>query len=178
MCIGLPRVLPAPAWNLIARLVPILPLQKYMVGLFVLMTIIAIPAMVVFAQGSRMPRLVLDPVGMSQLSLGNTGDPLRSVYVQDPDSSSLFASANATITTDVWGWGLTSVGTLQRLGVECASSRRPCCTSDRRSAVHCPRPRAPTSTQVRATSSVSVTSSTRGCSLRALHGFACECATW
>ena len=84
--------------------------QKYMVVLFLAMTVIATPAMDVYAQGSRMPRLVLDPIGVSQVSLGNAGDPLRSVYVQDPDSSSVFAEANATVTTNVWGWQLTSVG--------------------------------------------------------------------
>ena len=88
--------------------------QKYMVGIFAVMTLISVPAMLVFRQGTRMPRLVLDPVGVSQLSLGNAGDPLRSVYVQDPESTSVFAT-NATVTTDVLGFGFTSVGMLPSL---------------------------------------------------------------
>lgn len=83
--------------------------QKYLVVVFLVMTVVSLPVLVIFNQGQRMPESVPDPLGVSLLSLGNAGDPTSERIVQDNSSASVFTTSNVT-TTDVWGWQLTAIG--------------------------------------------------------------------
>lgn len=86
-------------------------LLKYLASVMIVMTLVALPLMILFSEGSRIPADAPDPLRFSSLSLGNLGSDDEAFTVSTNfNSSSLFTGTNETYAT-ILGRSFTTVGT-------------------------------------------------------------------